>query len=58
MGVEEGKLEELDDMPGTTIGTKLSMLQCIRITVFLMRCGFLTVDPFVRVSVFIAKLSE
>ena len=25
---------------------------------FLMRCGFLTVDPFVGIPVFIAKLSE
>ena len=40
MGVEEGKLEdELTDKPGTTIGTKFSMLHCIRIP-FLMRCGF------------------
>ena len=56
--IEEGKLEEeLVDKPGTTIGTKISVLRCIRIP-FLMRCGFLTVDPFIRVSVFIAKLSE
>ena len=40
MGVEEGKLEEeLVDKPGTTIGTKFSVLHCIRIP-FLMRCGF------------------
>ena len=46
--VEEGKLEEkLVDKPGTTIGTKLTVLHCIRIP-FLMRCGFLTVDPIVR----------
>ena len=38
--VEEGKLEEeLADKPGTTIGTKFSVLYCIRIP-FLMRCGF------------------
>ena len=38
--VEEGKLEEeLADKPGTTIGTKFSVLHCIRIP-FLMRCGF------------------
>ena len=38
--VEEGKLkEELDDKPGTTIGTKFSVLHCIRIPL-LMRCGF------------------
>ena len=58
MDFEEGKLEEeLADKPGTTVGTKFSVLQCIRIP-FLMRCGFLTVDPLVRVPVFIAKLSE
>ena len=58
MDVEEGKLEEeLVDKPGTTIGTKFSVLHCIRIP-FLMRCGFLTVDPFIRISVFIAKLSK
>ena len=38
--VEEGKLEEeLDDKPGTTIGTKFSVLHCIRIP-FLMWCSF------------------
>ena len=38
--VEEGKLEEeLVDKPGTTIGTKFSVLHCIRIP-FSMRCGF------------------
>ena len=40
MDVEEGKLEEeLVDKPGTTIGTKFSVLHCIR-TPFLVRCGF------------------
>ena len=40
MGVEVGKLEEeLVDKPGTTIGTKFSVLHCIRIPFFL-RCGF------------------
>ena len=40
MDVEEWKLEEeLVDKPGTTIGTKFSVLHCIRIP-FLMRCGF------------------
>ena len=39
MDVEEGKLEEeLVDKPGTTIGTKFSVLHCIRIP-FLVRCG-------------------
>ena len=57
MDVEEGKLEEeLVDKPGTTIGTMFSVLHCIR-KPFLMRCGFLTVDPLVWVSVFVAKLS-
>ena len=38
--VEEGMLEEeLVDKPGTTIGTKFSVLHCTRIP-FLMRCGF------------------
>ena len=38
--VEEGKLEEeLVDKPGTTIGTKFSVLHCIRIP-FLRKCGF------------------
>ena len=48
MGVEEGKLEEeLVDKQGTTIGTKFSVLHCVRIP-FLMRCGwFLTSDPLV-----------
>ena len=31
--------DELADKPGTTIGTKFSVLHCIRIP-FLMRCGF------------------
>ena len=40
MGVEVDKLEEeLADKPGTTIGTKFSVLQGIRIP-FLLRCGF------------------
>ena len=47
MGVEEGKLdEELVDKPGTTIGTKISVLHCIRIPFFNEK-WFLTVDPFV-----------
>ena len=55
--VEEGELEEeLADEPGTTIGTKFSVLHFIRIPFLMMR--FLTVDPLIRVSVFIAKLSE
>ena len=36
--VDEDTEEELD-MPGTTMGTKFSVLQIIRIP-FLMRCGF------------------
>ena len=38
MNVAEAKLEEaLVDKPGTTIGTKFSVLHCIRIP-FYMRC--------------------
>ena len=45
--VEEGKLEEeLVDKPGTTIGTKFSVLHCIRIP-FFNEMWFLTVDPLV-----------
>ena len=50
---DEDPEEELDK-PGTTIGTKFSVLQIIRIP-SLMRCGFLTMDPFVEIPVFIAK---
>ena len=58
MDVEEGKLEEaLADKPGTTIGTKFSVCTLYPNTV-LNEMWFLTVDPFIRVSVFIAKLSE
>ena len=57
MYVEVGKLEEqLAENPGTTIGTKFSVLHCIR-KPFLVRCGFLTSDPLPWVSVVIAKLS-
>ena len=54
--VDEDPEDELDK-PGTTIGTKFSVLQIIRIP-SLMRCVFLTIDPFVGIPVFIAKLSE
>ena len=54
--VDEDAEDELDK-PGTTIGTKFSVLQIIRIP-SLMRCGFLTIDPSVGIPVFIAKLSE
>ena len=58
MGGEVDELEEeLSDKPGTTIGTKFSVFHRIR-TPFLMRCGFLTVDPLIWVSMFIAKLSK
>ena len=43
MGVEVDELEEVLDKPGTTIGTKFSVLHCIRIP-FLMRCGFHSYD--------------
>ena len=46
MGVEESKLEEeLADKPGTTIGTKFSVLHCIHTV--LNEMWFLTVDPFI-----------
>ena len=51
--VDEDAEEELDK-PETTIGTKFSVLQGIRIPL-LMRCGFLTINPFIRICVFIAK---
>ena len=54
--VDEDPEDELDK-PGTTIGMKFSVLQSIRIP-FLMRCGCLTIDPFVGMSVFIEKLSK
>ena len=54
--VDEDPEDELDK-PGTTIGTKFSVLHGILIP-FLMRCGFLTIDPFIGISVFIAKLSK
>ena len=47
MGVGVGMLEEeLSDKPGTTIGTKFSVLHCIRIP-FFDEMWFLTVDPLV-----------
>ena len=72
MDVEEEALEEeLVDKPGTTIGTKFSVLHCIRIP-FLMRCGFLqlifpaifdenwffTTGPTVIIPVIFAEFSE
>ena len=39
VGVEVDELEEVVDKPGTTIGTKFSVLHCIRIP-FLMSCVF------------------
>ena len=57
LDVEQGKPEdELADKPGTTIGTKFSVSHYIRIPFQTIR--FLTVDPFVRIFFFIAKLSE
>ena len=44
--------------PGTTIGTKFSVLQIIRIPFFFNEMWCLTIVPFVGVPVFIAKLSE
>ena len=54
MRVDEDAEEEFDK-PGTTRGTKFSVLQIIRIP-SLKRCD--TMNPFVGISVFIAKLSE
>ena len=51
--VDEDPEEELDK-PGTTIGTKFSVLLGILIP-FLMRCGFLTIDPFRRIIRFHRK---
>ena len=53
---DEDPEDELDK-PGTTIGTKFSVLQGIRIPAF-NEMWFLTIDPFVRIPVFIAKLSK
>ena len=49
--------DEFVDKPGTTTGTKFSVLQRIRIP-FFDEMWFLTIDPFIRMSVFIAKFSE
>ena len=54
--VDEDSEDELDK-PGTTIGTKFSVLQGIRIP-FFNEMWFLTSDPFIGISVFIAKLSK
>ena len=57
MGVEVGKLEEeLADKPGTTIGTKFFRITLYSYTVS-DEMWFLTVDPLIWVSMFIAKLS-
>ena len=57
MDVEEGNLEEeLVDKPGTTIRKKFCVALCSN-TVF-NEMLFLTGDLLVRISVFIAKLSE
>ena len=54
--VDEDPEDELDK-PGTTIRTKFSVLQIIRIP-FFNEMWSSTIDPFVGISVFIAKLSE
>ena len=54
--VDEDPEDELGK-PGTTIGTKFSVLQIIRIPSF-YDMWFLTIDPFARMPVFIAKLSK
>ena len=58
MGGGVGKFEEeLVDKPGTTTSTKFSVLHCIRIP-FFFKMLFLTVDPLMWVSMFIATLSQ
>ena len=54
--VDEDPEEELDK-PGITTGTKFSVLQIIPNSV-LNEMWFLTIDPFVGIPVFIAKLSK
>ena len=49
--------EEERVKPGTTIGTKFSVLQLYSNPVF-NEMWFLTIEPFVGIPVFIAKLSE
>ena len=54
--VDEDPENELDK-PGTTTGTKFSVLHLYSNTVF-DEMWFLTINPFVGISVFIAKLSK
>ena len=49
--------DEFVDKPGTTIGTKFLRVAWNPNPVF-NEMWFLTIDPFIRISVFIAKLSE
>ena len=49
--------QKSEDKPGTTRGTKLSVLQMILFP-FLGRSWLLTADPLTRVSVVFAKLAE
>ena len=53
MKIQKTNLTSLE----TTIGTKFSVLQIIRIPSF-NEMWFLTTDPFTGISVFIAKLSD
>ena len=48
---------ELDDNPGTTRGTKLSVLHVLFFSCLVNR-GFLTADPLIRISVFVAEFSK
>ena len=57
MDVEVDELEEVVDKPGTTTGTKISVLHCIRIP-FFNEMWLLTVDPLCGVPMFIAELSQ
>ena len=54
--VEDELERELEDNPGTTPGTKFSVLHRIPFP-FLVRCGFFTTGPLVGFTVLIAELA-
>ena len=54
---ENELLPELTDSPGTTRGTKLSVLHIIVFSSLVYR-GFLTADPLVGISVVFAEFSQ
>ena len=55
--VDESDPEDEFDKPGTTIGTKFTVF-ALYPNPFFNEMWFLTIDPFIRISVFIAKLSK